>query len=296
LSGPDPTVTPNATTTYTVTTTLGTCVFTREILVVVYDAVLTVPPDTTICAGETITLTASGTLTGPFVWVPGGSNPNGASTMVTPASTTSYHVTYSYGNGNCTLEDSVLVTVAPLFELEIMADPDSDSVIVGTPIDLTAIVAPTQSLADFGFSWTENNNPVGTGETITVTPTTNADSANFFYTVQAVSPAGCVRSATYSVLVIKPKAQFPNVFTPNGDGANDVFRMVVPEGTATVDRMEIYSRWGEKIFESSEPQAAWDGRIDGKEAPSEVYVYLVWWRTADGALQPLERGDVTLLR
>jgi gliding motility-associated-like protein len=87
----------------------------------------------------------------------------------------------------------------------------------------------------------------------------------------------------------------PNAFTPNGDGANDSFGLAIVEGIASVEKMEIYSRWGQKVFSSSDPNARWDGTIDGQDAPSDVYIFVIYYRGGDGALK-LEKGDVTLLR
>ncbi len=110
------------------------------------------------------------------------------------------------------------------------------------------------------------------------------------------SPQGCVKVFEKVFKLIFPLVRFPNAFTPDGDGHNDRFGMVVPQGLAFVDRMEIYNRWGQKIFESTEPNASWDGTVDGQNAPSDVYIYRIWWRRGDGALQMQAKGDITLLR
>jgi gliding motility-associated-like protein len=57
----------------------------------------------------------------------------------------------------------------------------------------------------------------------------------------------------------------------------------------------IFNRWGQKVFEATPQLKAWDGRTDGKEASSDVYVYHMVVRFANG--EELEaHGDVTLLR
>ncbi len=71
---------------------------------------------------------------------------------------------------------------------------------------------------------------------------------------------------------------------------------MILEGKATVDKMEVYNRWGQKVFESTDPNARWDGTIDGNDAPVDVYIYNILWRRGDGALQPPLIGEVTLLR
>jgi gliding motility-associated-like protein len=70
----------------------------------------------------------------------------------------------------------------------------------------------------------------------------------------------------------------------------------VKEGNLTIERMEIFNRWGGKIFEETGANASWDGNVNGQKAPSEVYIYRITFRRGDGALQPTRVGEVTLLR
>lgn len=65
----------------------------------------------------------------------------------------------------------------------------------------------------------------------------------------------------------------PNAFTPNGDGINDEF---LPLGNAiqleTYD-LQIFDRWGQQLFQSTDPAKGWDGKVGGGVAPDGVYVY-----------------------
>jgi len=289
---PTPTVTPDQTTKYTVTTTIGSCVSTQSVDVIVFSGVtLQVSNDTTICAKETVTLVANGSATGEYLWTPGGGT--GPSLPVTPADNTIYQVTYTYGDG-CTLQETVAVDVVPNFTTEIIATPDTNTINLGESIELFAKVAPSQSLNGFQYTWFENGQQLAaTTEKITAKPEVTTDMV--LYLVEVVSPNGCRQTDTISFRLIQPNVVFPNAFTPNGDGINNTFQMVVLEGTATIDQMEIYNRWGQKVFDSKDPAAAWDGRTDGKEAPSDVYACTVRWRRGDGSLV-IYVGEITLLR
>jgi gliding motility-associated-like protein len=64
----------------------------------------------------------------------------------------------------------------------------------------------------------------------------------------------------------------PNAFTPNGDGLNDVLR--VYSNVIRQMRFVIFNQWGEKIFESTDQNMAWDGTHRGKPQPSGVYMYV----------------------
>ncbi len=81
----------------------------------------------------------------------------------------------------------------------------------------------------------------------------------------------------------------PNVFSPNEDGHNDVFK---PRGTEPFEyEMKIYDRWGNLVFESKELAKGWDGTFKGAPMNSAVFVYYVL-----SAGEVISKGNVTLLR
>ncbi|MBP7184804.1 MAG: gliding motility-associated C-terminal domain-containing protein [Saprospiraceae bacterium] len=65
--------------------------------------------------------------------------------------------------------------------------------------------------------------------------------------------------------------QLPTAFTPDGDGVNDYF-FPVYDCYVTSFTMNIFNRWGEKIFSTNDVNEKWDGRKNGKELPSDAYV------------------------
>jgi gliding motility-associated-like protein len=291
-NSPTPAVTPLQTTTYRVTATLGICSSTSQLVISTSNPQLAISNDTTICAGLAVMLKASANPGGgTFSWTPGG---QGSAITVQPAATTSYLLEYAFGD-NCIKSDSVLVTVVPNFALGILSEPDTNRIEVGADLELSAEVTPGQSLNGFSFRWEENGlTPVGNGPLFTTMISTN--DTVLFYRLTAVSPAGCEQVAVINLIIVQPDVILPNAFTPNGDEDNESFGLIVKEGTATIDIMQIYNRWGQLVFESTDPNARWDGRSDGKEQPSDVYLYIVRWRRADGALQPALKGDLILIR
>lgn len=84
-----------------------------------------------------------------------------------------------------------------------------------------------------------------------------------------------------------------NVFSPNGDGINDVLGI---EGYC-IEKMSfsVYNRWGRSYFTSSDPAKKWDGKISGKDAEPGVYYYVGEATLTGGEVIPL-RGFITLLR
>lgn len=89
----------------------------------------------------------------------------------------------------------------------------------------------------------------------------------------------------------------PNVFTPNGDGLNDYFfpRNYLSRGLTTFS-MNIYNRWGQLIFQTTNLEGAgWDGRFNNVSQPEGVYVYVIDATFKDGQKEH-HQGNVTLLR
>lgn len=91
----------------------------------------------------------------------------------------------------------------------------------------------------------------------------------------------------------------PNTFTPNNDGANDIF---YPRGKGlfTIKSLRIFNRWGEVVFErvsfqANEPSAGWDGTFKGIKLPADVYVYSMEMQCDNSSVVPV-KGNVALLR
>lgn len=91
----------------------------------------------------------------------------------------------------------------------------------------------------------------------------------------------------------------PNVFTPNGDNTNDVFRVFTKNPDDRVIYFAVYDRWGELVFENTEvndPQdVGWDGTLNGRLMNPGVFVYHVAVENIIGETENLV-GDVTLLK
>ena len=95
----------------------------------------------------------------------------------------------------------------------------------------------------------------------------------------------CSDTATGTLEIEEPETDknmfVPNVFTPNGDSLNDYYQ---PYETGLQElELRIFNRWGQKVFESSDPNARWDGRWKGREdCPEGVYYVLIKARDRKG--------------
>jgi gliding motility-associated-like protein len=87
----------------------------------------------------------------------------------------------------------------------------------------------------------------------------------------------------------------PNAFSPNDDDINDIFRVFTNEPNITEFSLEVYNRWGQKVFVTSNITDGWDGRWKGIDQEMGVYVYqLRYTRPINGSR--LLHGNVTLVR
>jgi gliding motility-associated-like protein len=97
---------------------------------------------------------------------------------------------------------------------------------------------------------------------------------DFCATLVSTTQAGCIDSVKNCLEIIKPGIIVPNVFTPNGDGENDIW-MVSGEGI-TKFNCSIYNRWGIKIIELSNISEGWNGKISGGSvSPDGTYFYVI---------------------
>lgn len=92
----------------------------------------------------------------------------------------------------------------------------------------------------------------------------------------------------------------PNVFTPNGDGLNDYFYVIAGKEVVAVNQFQIFSRWGEKVFEArnTSPNSysgGWNGYYKGKLAEGGTYVYYITISLSDGTKEEV-KGNITLIR
>ena len=116
---------------------------------------------------------------------------------------------------------------------------------------------------------------------------------NYTVNLMVTNSYGCMDSTTVSVEVMESMLEVPNVFTPNGDGKNDEFRVAYK--SIIEFHGWIYNRWGRKVFEWTDPAKGWNGTINGRSAAAGVYFYIIQAKGSDG-VNYKRKGDVTLLR
>lgn len=110
------------------------------------------------------------------------------------------------------------------------------------------------------------------------------------YTVTATNSNGCESTDEVTVHVLN-EVILPNAFSPNMDGTNDVWDIILIEAYPDC-RVSIFNKWGNLVFESTGYQNPWDGTWNGRELPSGSYKYVI---RLDSKKKPIF-GMVTLIR
>jgi gliding motility-associated-like protein len=283
---------PAGTYNYSVTDTAG-CSAQNSFTITVPPAdVYTVTTDSTSCYGSaffdgSITVTPSSNQNGPFTYSLnfGATQPD--SQFLNVASGT-YTVVVTNNNG---CSDTLQAAVSSPAQLFVSATPDT---IVTAPGISNGIQVTVTNYNNPSIEWTPTD---GLSCTDCLNPSAAVNQNTVFYiTVTDNGLTGC--AATDSVVIIvNGRVEMPDAFSPNGDGKNDRFGPV-SFGIITVKSFRIYNRWGQLIHDKNEP---WDGKYNGKEQPTDNYVYYISIETADennpGAMKVINKSNsFTLLR
>jgi len=234
--------------------------------------------DVVTCVGTSATLTASGTAT-TIAWyteATGGVPVQVGKTFVTPV-INGKTVFYVESQSATCASARVPVTVTTH---STVADAGPDVTITKgaqTALKASGGTKYTWSPAE-GLSSTEIVNPVASPQVTTT------------YRVTVQTPEGCTSTDEVTVTVI-PKIIPTNGITPNGDGANDTWVIKNIEYYPEAE-IEIFNRWGNKIFTSKGYKTPWDGTLNGQQLPIAAYYYIIKL-TKDEA--PIS-GNITLIR
>ncbi|MCB0533661.1 MAG: choice-of-anchor L domain-containing protein [Lewinellaceae bacterium] len=288
-----PTVFPDVSTTYSVFAQGQQCANAGTVAVTVNSATIDAGAGQTVCAGDPVTLTATTTGTpGTIVWLPGPGT--GPSITVTPAVSTNYIAILEF-QPNCSVADVVPVTVVPGIRVDSLTiDPQESIICEGARVHLNAYATPS----NVTFSWFENGVeiPGAVLDSLVIAPPGAEEPVPVTYSVVITNADGCTAGPESVELMVRRCFAIPNAFTPDHDGNNDEFGGIqILGGELEVVEFRVFSRWGQKVFEANGTKTTWDGTLDGKDAPSDVYVFYITVRFANGDEETF-KGDVTLLR
>jgi gliding motility-associated-like protein len=114
------------------------------------------------------------------------------------------------------------------------------------------------------------------------------------YYVKGTNEYGCGKTDNIFLDVYYDHPSYiPNAFSPNGDGYNDVFKMINYD-QYQVFYLRVYSRNGNLVFKGKANQG-WDGTCDGKQMEMDTYMYVIKYVENNGNVKRFG-GDVLLMR
>lgn len=225
--------------------------------------------DTTICASSHIILNAYDSTISTYHWNNGSSN----STM----DVSQPGIYYVTGNDkDCSTSDTITVDVADPY-VRIL---ENDTTICSNqPLKLHAEANPMSS-----FSW--NNG---------ATDNTTIASKAATYIVTAKNQCGSYSDSVVTTVENCDCYLFvPSAFSPNGDGFNDVFKPNLACNPVSYT-MDIFNRYGQRIFMAASPAVAWDGTFHGRLIDEGTYFYYIKFKGPLGNIVE-RKGDITLIR
>ncbi len=271
---------PDITTTY-LATGVGICgTIEREVTVEVPPPpIANAGPDMSLCPGDTIHLAGSGGVT--YKWTPPSyldidtiANP----AVMDPLTNMFYQLVIWDSNG-CSDTDDVFVS---LYELPTVDAGEDVYMALGgfAQLNASGAVDYTWTPADF-LTDAFISNPQAFPEDTTV------------YYVTGVDANGCENFDSVTVFVLEQTTiVLPNAFTPNEDGINDVWKPVLV-GIGEIEYFAVYNRWGEMLFESSDPTIGWDGTFQTNL--QEIGNYITYVKGLDGFGNEIVKSGMVLL-
>lgn len=241
-----------------------------------------------ICFGDSIQLGGTPTASGSFLpytyrWSPTANmnNPADPNPTVWPTETTQYELTIF--NGTCEVARSNVTVVVNLLP-EIDAGQDQ-AVGLNEAVQLWASGGES-------YSWSPAE---GLSDATIANPEARPLKTTTYY-VTGINSKGCQNTDSVTIHV-RSEVFIPNLFTPNGDGENDVLYVY---GTGVRDlKLSIYDSHGIEVFSSSDMEKGWDGTINGNDAPTGNYIWTLKGFYYDG--RPLDfkgknKGSLRLVR
>jgi len=269
-----PLATPPITTTYTLTITDANNCSASDVVTVSVgnDPPINAGPGASICGGSPVTLGGSPTSVpgSSFLWTPttGLDDATSPNPIASPTTSTTYVLTVS--NDTCTSSASATITINALGQagFEARFEPGCETLRGFLTDASTDAVTWNWDLGNGSNSTDQDPQvflPYGSASTVTLVITDVlgcTDSYSRIFTL-----------ADYNELV---DVEVPNVFTPNGDGKNDLFTLNSDALLGPCTSMEVMNRWGQKVFVSLGNNITWDGRnFSGEICAAGTYFYVI---------------------
>lgn len=242
-----------------------------------------------ICEGESVNLSCPETAQYHWTAYPTDMSLMGVNTErepeVSPSQTTLYTITITDENG-CIASDTIRVTVVPAVEPRMSLNPHSTTLSNSNVIFEDLTVDGARREWDFGDGTTST-------QVSGVHSYPTSDTGTYIVTLVVYNAADCEETITDTVYI---KPDFVIYIANAIETSADDQRIAIfqPIGTMEWFRLDIFNRWGTKVFEGEDNQG-WDGYLEnGKQAPQGTYVYDLYYKDDKGLLQR-KTGSIAVL-
>lgn len=280
---------PLSTTTYTIqAVTSGLCPTPRQITFTILVHKDTLPnfQNFAYCTSDSVMINLDTSYQ--FIFNPSGSvnyNAGGASASIHAGTTTTYTVSATRLGCPVLGTKEFTVTVVPYPNAAFNISPTQ------TSIESPVLNLNNKSTGYDQIAWYYQNNLIDTNDQFIYTAT---DTGLYCFKLIAINELGCPDSVEHCAEIIPGGLLIvPNAFSPNGDGANDVFQVI--HKNISLKSFKIFNRWGQELFYTTDIKKGWDGNYKGKPCELGVYFYLIEYSDPYGK-NGVKKGDVTLVR
>jgi len=245
--------------------------------------------DTSICLGSTyklnfmpeadIQITPAGTST---------YDQNNHSATFSPTRTQTYSVNLkSNALAQCPFDTTVSFTV------NILRQPTSDFEANLNCDDAALLLVKNKSSEAENYQWYIN------GIQYSVDPQPSPKNIEEFdnqeICVSLKASNSCFSDSATFCMSSETQFKTPNAFSPNGDGHNDIFKIIrIGNGELDIQYLSVYNRWGQRVFHTTHWQEGWDGSYKG--VPAEIGTYFFIVKVNEGSCSKDIKSDVILIR
>lgn len=226
---------------------------------------------------------------------------DGTASVTASGGTPSYTYSWSSGGTSAT-ENNLNAGTYTCVITDANGCTSSSTVAVGGTGSATANAGPSATITQ-GQSVTLNGSGGGTylwspatGLSCTICPNPVASpTITTVYTLTVTDTNGCTATDTLIIYVdiACGELYLPNAFSPNGDNENDI--LYVRGNCIQYLQFDVYNRWGEKVFSTTDPALGWDGSWRGKPCEAAVFSYVLRATLLDGT-EIEKQGSITLVK
>lgn len=243
---------------------------------------ISLTPDTSVCKDDSFTVFINGVSS--VNWQPSNlfQNTSIFSQQISLKNSVIIYASYTDSASDCTYDTSFQISVDPLASFNVSDNFGCKPFNVQYQNTSTGATSYFWQFGDGHISFEEM-------------PTHTYENEGIYEVTLIAENSICSDTFKFKQITVdgeNPAIYIPNVFTPNGDGINDKFKVssyIAPDSYELV----IYNRWGQKVFESTSVEDSWDGKFQGNDVPEGAYVYILKIKTCSSRDV---KGVVTLIR